>query len=127
MQDALIRAWRELPTLRDPDRFVPWLRRIVVNRCRDVARTERRITRVSIDGVEAGAVPDFAPQLDHLTDLSAAIQTLTVDHRSILALHYLLGLSIHETARSLEIPDGTAKSRLSAALGALRLAMADAP
>ncbi|HXI82207.1 MAG TPA: sigma factor, partial [Verrucomicrobiae bacterium] len=41
-QDAFLAAWQQLPRLRDPERFVPWLRRILVNRARDLHRAERR-------------------------------------------------------------------------------------
>ena len=42
VQDAYIRAWRDLPGLRDPDRFDAWLHRLTVNACLDVARRRRR-------------------------------------------------------------------------------------
>ena len=42
VQNALVRAWRDLPTLRDPDRFDAWLNRLVVNACIDEARRLRR-------------------------------------------------------------------------------------
>jgi DNA-directed RNA polymerase specialized sigma24 family protein len=40
-QEALVRAWRELPRLRDPGRFRPWLRRLLVNACYDEGRRLR--------------------------------------------------------------------------------------
>ena len=42
VQNALVRAWRDLPTLRDPDRFDAWLRRLLVNACIDEIRRVRR-------------------------------------------------------------------------------------
>ena len=42
VQNALVRAWRDLPTLRDPDRFDAWLRRLLVNACIDEIRRIRR-------------------------------------------------------------------------------------
>src|SRR5215211_5899842 len=42
VQDALIRAWRDLPGLRDPDRYDTWLNRLVVNACLDLVRRRRR-------------------------------------------------------------------------------------
>lgn len=129
-QDAFLRAWRELPTLRDPDRFLAWTRRILVNRCRDVARAERRGVRVlRLDALdEFGALPaspDPTPGIDRSSDLRDAIAKLSLDHRSILALHYALDLPIREVAATLGVPDGTAKSRLNAALVALRRSLTD--
>jgi RNA polymerase sigma-70 factor (ECF subfamily) len=129
-QEAFLRAWRELPTLRDPDRFLAWTRRILVNRCRDVARAERRGVRLlRLDALdETGhslTTPDPAPGIDRASDLQDAIARLSVDHRSVLALHYVLDLPIREVAATLGVPDGTAKSRLNAALAALRRAMTE--
>ena len=42
VQEALIRAWRDLPGLRDPDRFDAWLRRLTVNACLDLLARRRR-------------------------------------------------------------------------------------
>ena len=42
VQEALVHAWRELPNLRDPDRFNAWLHRLVVNACADEGRSQRR-------------------------------------------------------------------------------------
>ena len=42
MQQALVRTWRQLPSLRDPARFEAWSLRILVNTCNRQARTARR-------------------------------------------------------------------------------------
>src|SRR5881397_1080490 len=47
-QEAFVRAWREIPRLRDADRFDAWLRRLVVNACYDEARRARRRAEVSL-------------------------------------------------------------------------------
>jgi RNA polymerase sigma-70 factor (ECF subfamily) len=122
-QDALLRAWRDLPSLRDPERFAPWLRRILVNRCRDVARAERRqVRQIPVDALlDAGpGVVDHTSTTERRADLDAALARLSVDQRSVLALHYFVGLPLREVALSLGIPEGTAKSRLNAGLMALR-------
>jgi RNA polymerase sigma-70 factor (ECF subfamily) len=123
-QDALLRAWRELPRLRDPDRFAAWLRRILVNGCRDRLRAARRGVReirvVPIaDDVELVA-PDHHRRVEAQATLGPAIARLDADHRAVVALHYAADLSIREVAESLGIPVGTAKSRLAGALTALR-------
>jgi RNA polymerase sigma-70 factor (ECF subfamily) len=121
-QDALVRVWRELPGLRDPGRFPAWARRIVVNRCRDIIRAERRRPNVvsSTDVERAPAEGSPGPAIEGTTDLTAAIARLPFEQRQILALHYALDLTIHDAAETLGIPDGTMKSRLSAALATLR-------
>ncbi|MFH1474506.1 MAG: RNA polymerase sigma factor [Chloroflexota bacterium] len=131
-QDAFLRAWRELPTLHDPDRFLPWTRRILVNLCRDAARAERRRVRpLRLDAIgevdQALTVPDPSAGIDRSTDLRDALATLSHAHRTVLVLHYVLDLPIREVAASLGVPGGTAKSRLNAALAELRRRLSDVP
>jgi RNA polymerase sigma-70 factor (ECF subfamily) len=45
VQEAMVRAWRDLPGLRDPDRFDAWLHRLMMNSCLDAARRRRRRVR----------------------------------------------------------------------------------
>lgn len=128
-QDALLSAWRQLPRLRQPERFLPWLRRITVNRCRDLLRQSgRRLQPLSLDVDEAlPEIPaggaDFRVTIEHREILDGAFEALTADQRSVLALHYTADLSIRDAARVLGIPAGTAKSRLNSALRALRAAL----
>jgi len=130
-QDAFLAAWQQLPRLRDPERFVPWLRRILVNRARDLHRAERR-RLLSADLAAAAAVverrpgrADPAPDIDALTDLHQAMAGLSVDQRAVIAIHYLADQSLPEVAAILGIPEGTAKSRLNAALTVLRSRLGD--
>ena len=57
VQEALVRAWRELPRLREADHFDAWLRRLLVNACHDTSRRRRRRTLVSL----AMATSDTSP------------------------------------------------------------------
>jgi RNA polymerase sigma-70 factor, ECF subfamily len=124
IQDALVRAWRDLPALRDAERFDAWLYRLTVNACADVGRHRRR-WRAEITVVPAEpAEPDRASELADRDQLERGLRRLTDPQRSILALHFYVGLSPAETADALGIPVGTAKSRLHYAIEALRAALA---
>ena len=128
-QEVFLTAWRELPRLRDADRFKPWLHRIAINRCRSVLRARGKVKEIQIDGgsIEAAASsPDFRTTIETKTVVAAAFRTLSDDHRTIVALHYAAGLSIREIAETLDIPGGTVKSRLNSALNALRLQVGEA-
>lgn len=128
-QDALVAAWRQLPRLRDPDRFGPWLGRIVVNRCRNILRQRsRRPSSVALDAARelASSSPDLRDQVETRMVLDRAFERLTFDQRAVLALHYAAGLALSEVAQVLGVPDGTVKSRLAAGLARLRAALADA-
>lgn len=127
-QEAWLSAWRELPKLRDVDRFEPWLRRILVNRCRKFLRgRSRRIAPVTLDPKFGHDPVDPAPPVDaRITEqsaLDAVFEQLSADQRALLVLHYTMDLSIRESAEALGIRSGTAKSRLNKALAALRAAL----
>ena len=126
-QETFVAAWQQLPKLRNAATFRSWLRRICVNRSRNWLRTRRRRPQAVIDVDEesaAGALPDaredFRAAAEARALLEPAFEALTPDQRAVLALHYSMGLSIAEAADALGVRVGTAKSRLSAGLAALR-------
>lgn len=120
-QESLLAAWQHLPALRDAHAFPAWLRRICVNRCRNALRARRRrVATGTIDGADPAAPGDFRESVHARAALDGAFEQLTTEQRALLALHYALGHSISETARTLGLREGTCKSRLHAALVALR-------
>lgn len=115
-QDAFVSAWRELPRLRDIDRFDAWLDRIVVNQCRTVLRGRRsRVREISIDASGASAdLPGPSP-IEALADedlVRRAFERLPADQRSVLALHHGEGRPVAEIASLLGVPAGTVMWRL---------------
>jgi len=130
VQDACIRAWRDLPGLRDPDRFDGWLHRLTVNACLDqLRRRRRRPIEVDIAPIEVPAPRDPTGDLADRLALDAALARLSPAHRAVVVLHYYLGMPLPEAAATLGIPVGTAKSRLHYALIEMRVQVAgdDAP
>lgn len=128
-QETFTAAWRELPKLRDPERFPQWLRRICVNRCRTHLRT-MHAAPISLEAGNVEQMParrDFRDAVDARAVIGPAFRKLSADQRSVLALHYGLGLSISEAADSMNVRVGTAKSRLNAALRAMRVVVTPAP
>ena len=123
-QDALVRAWRDLPSLRDAERFDAWLYRLIVRSCTDIGRHRRRwraeITIVTTEPAE----PDRSSELADRDQVERGLRRLSEAQQMILVLHFYVGLSPSETADALEIPVGTAKSRLHYAIDALRAAVA---
>jgi len=123
-QDALVRAWRDLPSLRDVERFDAWLYRLVVRACADVGRDRRRWRTEMIVLPKEPSEPDRTSELADRDQLERGLRRLTNAQRTILVLSFHLGLSPSETADALAIPVGTAKSRLHYAIEALRAALA---
>ena len=128
VQEALIRAWRDLPGLRDPDRFEAWLHRLTVNACLDLARRRRRrAIEVAITPLDSPETPDVSGALADRELVDKALAHLDPGHRAVVALHYLFGMSLPEVATTLRIPVGTAKSRLHYALAAMRTTVTTEP
>ncbi len=123
VQEAFLGAWQQLPRLRDPDRFGPWLHRIVVNRGRSVLRRGRAVREIPVTAWHEGTLVhphDGMGAAEARAVLASTFSALSYDQRSVIALHYAAGLSLREVAEALDVPVGTAKSRLAAALEALR-------
>ena len=119
VQAALITAWRELRTLRDPERFEPWLHRILTNECYAEARRRRRWSaEIRVLPSAETSVPGEILTVDDRDQLERAFRRLTLEQRAILVFHHYLGLPLPEVADRLDIPFGTAKSRLHYATSA---------
>jgi RNA polymerase sigma factor (sigma-70 family) len=122
VQEAMVRSWRDLPTLRDVDRFDSWLHRLLVNTCLDlVRRRKRRAIEVELTPIHTPSTADFSAGVVDRDLLDRALRALDPDWRAIVVLHHYLGMPMPEVAASLGIPLGTAKSRLHRAIGVLRM------
>ena len=124
VQAALIRAWTDLRSLRDPSRFEPWLHRILTNACyAEAGRRKRWSEGLRILPVEGPAGPDEYLTIDERDLLERAFRRLTTQQRAVLVYHHYLGLPITEVAERTGLPVGTAKSRLHYATKALRASL----
>jgi RNA polymerase sigma-70 factor (ECF subfamily) len=124
LQDAMIRAWRDLPTLRDVERFDAWLYRLLVRSCTDIGRHRRKWrAEIAVLPLEP-AEPDGSAGLADRDQIERGLRRLNEAQRTILVLHFYVGLSPSEAADVLDIPVGTAKSRLHYAIDSLRAALA---
>ena len=123
VQETLVRCWRDLPGLRDPDKFEAWQRRMLMHAITDEFRRGRRYeAKVRVLHAEP-VTTDAAAALADRDELDRGFQRLTPDHRTILVLRHYQGLSMPEVADALGIAEGTAKSRLHYAMEALRAAL----
>lgn len=133
-QEAFLRAWRSLPSFQGESNFSTWLYRLTSNLCIDFLRREKRCRAITaavpLDGEEdspPAQVPDhrFTPESElERKELRAAVDRglskLSDDHRQVLVLRELEGLSYTEIADRLELEEGTVKSRIARARMALR-------
>ena len=123
-QEALVAAWRRLATLRDPDRFDAWMRRLLVHACyREAAQSRRRLHIETSVRPLAGSGPDPGLALADQDQLERGFKRLSPEQRALIVLHFYLGLPMQETAEAVGLPVGTVKSRLSRATQQMRAAL----
>jgi RNA polymerase sigma-70 factor (ECF subfamily) len=132
-QETFVRAYEKLPQFRLESSFTTWIYRVATNICLDQLRRGRRAPLTgelsSADDDNPGvrdvpngsAGPDVrAEQREQAVLVHGALQRLAADHRAIIVLFDLQGLSYQDVVEALGIPLGTVKSRLNRARLALR-------
>jgi RNA polymerase sigma-70 factor (ECF subfamily) len=124
VQEALVIAWRDLPGLRDPDRFDAWLHRLVVRSCvHEAVRQRKHIANLrALPADLPTAADDFLSVADR-DQLERGFRRLDPQHRAVLVLRHFAGFEPAEIAEILGIPAGTARSRLHNAHRAMRAAL----
>jgi len=124
VQQTLVLAWRELPSLRDPDRFDAWLHRLLVHACYRESRRERRwAANVRVLSIEEPARSNDYVSVVERDQLERGFRRLPAEQRTVFVFHHHLGLTHLEIAEQLGIPLGTVKSRLHYATNTLRAAL----
>lgn len=123
-QQAVLEMWRNLPKLRDAERFDAWSYRILVNACRAEGRRSRRwmpaMVRAPDEDPSAAGAFSGVIQRD---ELERGFRRLSLQQREVVVLHHYLSWPLPQVAQVLGIPVGTAHSRLSRAMGSLRAAL----
>jgi RNA polymerase sigma-70 factor (ECF subfamily) len=121
VQQTLVTAWRELPALRETERFEAWLHRILVNACyAEAKRASNWSANVVILPVDGPATPDTTQDIVMRDALDRGFRRLPTEQRAAFVLHHHLGWSVAEIAQNLGVPTETIKSRLRYATSTLR-------
>lgn len=115
-QQAILKAWEQLGTLRQPKYFKTWLTRILIHECTAILRQRQR--QAPYEPERAEAMP--APEREDYGELYTALFALDEKYRLPVVLYYLEGFKTREIASMLKLPEGTVKSRLHAARDMLR-------
>lgn len=120
-QEALLRAWRSIDSLRDPAGFGAWFDRILVNGCRDRLRRRRRIRFIPLDaGSGSTSTADPFRAIHDRDEVLGAMAALDDDQRLVVVLHYWADLTLQDVAARVGWPIGTVKSRLHHGLERMR-------
>ncbi len=112
VQEALGRAWRAWPKLREPESAGAWLDRIVANVCKTRIAARRRVRLISFDDeLDVVAADPFRATLNR-DAVGKALARLTPERRIVVVLRYWRDMPLEEIAKRLDVPLGTVKSRL---------------
>lgn len=124
VQQSLVTAWRELPTLRNSERFEAWIHRILVHACyaeaKRASRWSANIVALPIDGP---GTRDTTLDIVTRDALDRGFRRLPMEQRAAFVLHHYLGWTVAEIAQSLGVPAETVKSRIRYATSTLRAAL----
>ncbi|TYQ16109.1 UNVERIFIED_CONTAM: RNA polymerase sigma-70 factor (ECF subfamily) [Acetivibrio alkalicellulosi] len=118
-QDTFLKVFSSFDTLKDISKFRAWINRILINKCNDHFRKNKRLTFV--DYIESEGFIESGT--DENIDLLKSLSCLKDDTRVVLTLRYFQDLPLKEIADILDIPEGTVKSRISNGLKELRKLM----
>lgn len=130
VQEALVAAWQDLRALRDPDAWDAWLRRLLIRICYRFAKQDRRRIQIELHvtpNPERSGFTDATADLAEREWVLDELGRIDVEKRTVIVLHYYLDLPIREVAEILDIPYGTAASRLHRGLELMRAAMHGVP
>jgi RNA polymerase sigma-70 factor (ECF subfamily) len=127
VQEALVLAWKHVRAIRDPEAWDAWLYRLTVRACYRLARTAKRrdVVELHVEFDTEPAGQDFTALLVERERLGRELGRLPVEQRAVMVLHFYVDLPLTEAAGILDIPVGTAKSRLHRGLETLRIALSD--
>jgi RNA polymerase sigma factor (sigma-70 family) len=121
VQNALMLAWKNIGALRATGAWEAWLYRLTVRECHRVGAAQRRheIAETIVER-RSTAEPDFSRDVDDRDRMGRELARLPLDQRTVIVLHFYLDLPLTDAAEILDIPIGTAKSRLHRGLEAMR-------
>ena len=124
VQQAVVSIWRNLPQLREPDRFDAWSYRLLINACYTEGRHQkRRLPSISGSRIREPRTGDSYHAVIDRDQLERAFEHLSVEHRSVIVLHHYLDMPVQTVAEALDVPVGTVNSRLHRALERMRMAL----
>jgi len=123
LQEALVRIWRDLPGLREPDRVEGWAYRLLTRACQDELRKRRRQPPSLPLLTDDGAVDHSITSVADRDQIERGFRNLSGGQRAVVILHYYRDLTLPEIAEALAVPIGTVRSRLHYARRSIRAAL----
>lgn len=123
-QQAYLDVWRNINRLRDPAKFEVWSYRLLVHACyAEGKRTPKWLPDTAVPSTREPRAADAYGTVIDRDELEYGFRQLSVDHRVVIVLHYLLDMTLEQVAETLGVRQGTVNSRLSRGMDAMRKAM----
>ena len=120
-QSAFVKAYEKLHTFDPSYRFFSWIYRIAINEALNLTRRKSSAASADLDALLGPDDPERDTiDREAVRHLYAALEGLSPEHRAVIVLKHLQGLSYRETAEVLDIPEDRVKSRLFTARKRLR-------
>ncbi|MCH1641861.1 sigma-70 family RNA polymerase sigma factor [Paenibacillus timonensis] len=116
IQETVCKAWIKCRRLKDPEAFIPWLIRILINCCIDELKRRKRVLPYVAETVQSTGEMVSVFKMD----LDSALDRLKPKYRHVLTLKYYQDMTLAEIARVLDCPEGTVKTWLHQGLKQLR-------
>ena len=110
IQEAILQSYISIKDLRQEEYFKTWLIKILINKCNALLKKNKKIMNLDMEITE-----DLKIEESYKLDLKESINNLDSDLKIIVILYYYEDMSIKDISESLNIPQGTIKSRLSRA------------
>ncbi|WP_409343359.1 RNA polymerase sigma factor [Paenibacillus sp. MBLB4367] len=123
-QETFLKVFKKIHTYDPMKPMQPWIYRITVNTTRNLLRKQRWLSFVGFTPdvqCESASVEGSIIQAAENEELLKEVNRLPLKGREVIVLHFYVGLKLTEIAETLQIPLGTCKSRLNAALKILRI------
>ncbi len=118
VDEAVYRGLRGLKKLRQPEYFDTWMFRILINECKKELRRRKREQPLD-------TLPESAEETFDSLPLRECVRRLPQELKEVVLLRYFSGLTLAETARSLDLPQGTIVTRQRRALKLLKLELSE--
>jgi len=118
-QETFLKVFSSLDKLKDTSKIRQWMNKILINKCNDYFRHNKRVTLSNYIEAKGFSEVENVEKID----LLKAMLSLKEETRVVLTLRYFQDLSLKEIAAILDIPEGTVKSRISNGLKKLRKLM----
>ena len=109
VHDAILKAYENIHKLREIEYFRTWLVRILINECKQSLRKQKRESCIDVEVSQLGERDNPYQSIE----IGEAIDSLPQKIRLVVIMYYIEDYSVSEIKRTLNIPEGTVKSRLS--------------